>query len=52
VVNLKPEDVPVVREMRNSFFAGVEPPTSTLVGVTALAHPDYLIEIEAIAVVA
>jgi enamine deaminase RidA (YjgF/YER057c/UK114 family) len=51
VVNLKPEDVPVVREMRNAFFAGVEPPASTLVGTTALAHPDYLIEIEAIAVI-
>jgi enamine deaminase RidA (YjgF/YER057c/UK114 family) len=52
VVNLKPEDVLVVREMRNAFFAGLEPPASTLVGITALAHPDYLIEIEAIAVVA
>ena len=52
VVNLKAEDLPVIREIRNSFFAGVEPPASTLVGVTALAGPDYLIEIEAIAVVA
>jgi enamine deaminase RidA (YjgF/YER057c/UK114 family) len=49
VVNLKPDDVPLVREARNAFFAGVEPPASTLVGVTALAHPDYLIEVEAIA---
>ncbi len=52
VVNLKPEDVPVVREIRNAFFAGVEPPASTLAGVSALAHPDYLIEIEVIAVIA
>ncbi len=51
VVNLKPKDVPAVREIRNAFFGGIEPPASTLVGVTALAHPDYLIEIEAIAVV-
>ena len=50
VVNLKPEDVPVIREARNAFFAGVEPPASTLVGVTALANPDFLIEIEFIAV--
>jgi enamine deaminase RidA (YjgF/YER057c/UK114 family) len=51
VVNLKPEDLPVVREVRGKYFAGAHPPASTLVGVTALASPDYLIEIEAIAVV-
>ena len=49
VVNLKPEDVPPFRETRNAFSAGVESPASTLVGVTALANPDYLIEIEAVA---
>ncbi len=31
------------------FFAGVEPPASTWVGVEALMHPDFLIEIEAVA---
>jgi len=35
--------------VREEFFAG-KLPASTLVGVTALAHPDFLIEIEAIAV--
>ena len=34
-----------------SFFAGVEPPASTWLGVQALFHPDFLIEIEAVAVV-
>jgi enamine deaminase RidA (YjgF/YER057c/UK114 family) len=34
------------------FFAGVEPPASTWVGVQALMHPDFLIEIEATAAVA
>jgi len=34
-----------------TFFAGVEPPASTWVGVTALMHPDFLIEIEAVAAV-
>ena len=34
-----------------AFFAGVEPPASTWVGVTALMHPDFLIEIEAVAAV-
>lgn len=52
VVNLKAEDLPAVREIRNAFFANLEPPASTLVGVTALAGPDWLLEIEAIAVVA
>ena len=35
--------------VREEFF-GKKLPASTLVGVTALAHPDFLIEIEAIAV--
>ena len=35
---------------RSAFFEGMEPPASTLVGVTALAAPEWLIEIEAIAV--
>ena len=30
------------------FFAGVEPPASTWVGVQALMHPDFLIEIETV----
>ena len=51
-VNFKTEDIPAIRDVRNAFFAGVEPPASTLVGVTALANPDWLIEVEAIAVVA
>ena len=36
--------------IREEFF-GKKSPASTLVQVAALAHPDYLIEIEAIAVV-
>ena len=51
-VNFKPEDIPTIRDVRNAFFTGVEPPASTLVGVSALANPDWLIEVEAIAVVA
>ena len=35
--------------IREEFF-GRKLPASTMVGVTALAHPDYLIEIEAVAV--
>ncbi len=51
-VNFKTEDVPAIRDVRNAFFAGVEPPASTLVSVVALANPDWMIEIEVIAVVA
>jgi len=36
--------------VREEFF-GKKTPASTLVGVTALAQPDWLIEVEAIAVV-
>lgn len=52
VVNLKTDDLPAIRGVRDAFFANLEPPASTLVGVTALAGPDWLLEIEAIAVVA
>lgn len=36
--------------VREEFF-GKKGPASTLVGVSALAHPDWLIEVEAIAVI-
>jgi enamine deaminase RidA (YjgF/YER057c/UK114 family) len=38
------------RAVRDEFF-GARGPASTLVEVSALAHPDYLIEIEAVAVI-
>lgn len=52
VVDLRNEHLPAIRGVRDAFFANLEPPASTLVGVTALAGPDWLLEIEAIAVVA
>ncbi len=51
IVNCQPQDVAVVREVRKSYLSQKEPPASTLVGVTSLVDPDYLIEIEVIAVV-
>ena len=51
VVNYKPEDRTVVGKARAPFFAGGTPPASTLVGVAALAMPEWLVEIEALAVV-
>jgi enamine deaminase RidA (YjgF/YER057c/UK114 family) len=51
VVDYKPELRAVIGKARAPFFANRPPPASTLVGVTALALPDWLVEIEAIAVV-
>lgn len=51
VVNLKPEDVPIIREVRGRYVSADAPPASTLVGVQALVGPEWLIEIEATAVV-
>lgn len=52
VVGLKPEHVPIIREVRSRYVSAEHPPASTLVGVSALVGPDWLIEIEAVAVVA
>ena len=51
VVNFQPEMLPVIREVRGRYFSRAHPPASTLVGVTALARPEWLIEIEATAVI-
>jgi enamine deaminase RidA (YjgF/YER057c/UK114 family) len=51
VVGLKPELVPVLREVRARYVNGESPPASTLVGVSALVGADWLIEIEAVAIV-
>ena len=51
VVNYKPEHRVVVGRARAPFFANGAPRASTLVGVSTLALPEWLIEIEAIAVV-
>lgn len=51
VVNYKPSDIDIVREVRKGYLSKENPPASTLVGVQSLVHPDYLIEIEAIAVI-
>jgi enamine deaminase RidA (YjgF/YER057c/UK114 family) len=49
VVHYQPEHRAILAEPRMSLF-GDHRPASTLVGVEALASPDYLIEVEAIAV--
>jgi enamine deaminase RidA (YjgF/YER057c/UK114 family) len=50
VVGLRPELVPTIRAVRARHIDADHPPGSTMVGVTALAHEDWLIEMEAIAV--
>ena len=40
-----------VRTVREELYRSSNPPTSTLLVVQALASPDYMVEIEAIAVV-
>jgi enamine deaminase RidA (YjgF/YER057c/UK114 family) len=51
IVNYRPEHRAVIAEARAKFVPADRPPASTLIGVTALAAPEYLIEVEAIAVV-
>jgi enamine deaminase RidA (YjgF/YER057c/UK114 family) len=51
VVNYQPEHRAVIGSARAPFFSSGTPPASTLVGVSALAVPDWLVEIEAVAVV-
>ena len=49
VVRHRPEYLPVIEEARVSLF-GDHKPVDTLVGVESLARPEYLIEVDAIAV--
>lgn len=49
VVDLDPARAADIRKVRLRYLAEGEYPASTMVGTTALVHPDFLIEIEAIA---
>ena len=51
VVNYKPEHRAVIGKARAPFFAKGNAPASTLVGVSALALAEWLVEIEAVAVI-
>ena len=51
VVNLRPEHVPIIREVRSRYVSAEHPPASSLIGVSALVGAEWLIEIEATAVV-
>jgi enamine deaminase RidA (YjgF/YER057c/UK114 family) len=52
IVNFNPEiDLPIFRKVRKHFLGNENYPASTLVGVESLGRKEWLIEIEAVAVV-
>jgi enamine deaminase RidA (YjgF/YER057c/UK114 family) len=50
VANYRREHLAMIEEGRMALF-GDHKPTDTLVGVAALSRPDYLLEVDAIAVI-
>ena len=52
IVDYQPEDLEVFRTTRKEIMGDENMPASTLVGVTSLFSDQYLIEIDAIAIVA
>ena len=52
IVNFNPEvDLPIFRKVRKQFLGTENYPASTLVGIQSLGRKEWLIEIEAIAVI-
>ncbi len=51
VVGLTPERLQELRAVRGKFLPPENPPASTLIGVVALARPEFLLEVEAVACV-
>ena len=52
IVNFNPEtDLPIYRKVRKAFLGTKNYPASTLVGVTVLGNRDWLIEIDALAII-
>lgn len=50
VVDHDTQKLDVIRRVRDEILGDMTPPTSTLLGVAALALPDLLIEVDAVAV--
>ena len=50
-VGFQPEHRALLQSVREKYVSKENPPASTLVGVQALARSDFLVEIEAVAVV-
>ena len=52
IVNFNPEaDLPIFRKVRKQFLGNENYPASTLVGIQSLGRKEWLIEIEAVAVI-
>lgn len=52
IVNFNPEvDLPIFRIIRKEFLGNTNYPASTLVGVSVLGNRNWLIEIEAVAII-
>lgn len=52
IVNFNPEiDLPIFRKVRKHFLGNDNYPASTLVGVSVLGNRNWLIEIDAVAVI-
>ena len=51
VASVDPAQMAVVREVRDKYVNTANPPTSTFVYVSRLVRPEWLIEVEAVAVV-
>ncbi len=51
IVNYMPDEGSVISGVLKEFFPGEQKPASTWIGVSCLASPEFMIEIEATAVV-
>lgn len=51
VKGYNPQLLPILRDVRDEYVKKEAPPASTLVGVTSLFQDDYLLEVDAIAVI-
>jgi len=51
IVNYSPEILTIFRQVRKEIMGNEKMPASTLVGVESLALPEWLIEIEAVAII-
>lgn len=50
VCNLKSGDADLIAKCLKEVFGDEDPPSSTWIGVQSLAQPEYLVEIEAVAI--
>ena len=49
---LEPDDLAKIQSVRNEFLDFEDPPVSTSVRVAGLGHPDFLVELTPVAVIA